>query len=157
MSSNDPYEAVNDALREAAALERVPDDVVAAARATFTWRTIDAELAALAFDSIDAGELVGARGDSGVRSLSFEYGALAIELEVSTATRGPVTIQGQVAPGEPATIEVQHADHAAPFSAQLRSNGRFEATGVPAGSIRLMVRFAPGDGPAMLLTEWVTL
>ena len=43
--------------------EPVPADVVAAAKATFTWRTIDAELAALTFDSVaDADALAGVRG-----------------------------------------------------------------------------------------------
>jgi hypothetical protein len=157
MSSIDPTDPAVTALREAIALESVPSEVIAAARASFTWRTIDAELAALSFDSLDAGDLVGARSSGGPRSLSFEYGAVSIEVELPERSATSLTIEGQVAPGEPAVVEVHHADHVEPFAAELGTNGRFSVAGVPAGAIRLMVRFAVGVGPAMLLTEWVTV
>ena len=53
--------------RAVQAIEPVPADVVAAAKASFTWRTIDAELAELTFDSVaDTDALVGrARGPAG--------------------------------------------------------------------------------------------
>jgi hypothetical protein len=157
MSSHDPTDPAVAALREAIALESVPPEVIAAARASFSWRTIDAELAALSFDSRDAADLVGARSAGGPRSLSFEYGALSIEVEVPERSSTSLTIEGQVAPGEPAVVEVHHADHLDSFVAELRGNGRFSVAGVPSGAIRLMVRFAVGAGPAMLLTEWVTV
>ena len=46
----------DDLLRElgrvVTAADPVPPEVIAAAKASFTWRTIDAELAELAFDSL---------------------------------------------------------------------------------------------------------
>ena len=53
-------EVLRRALAEA---DEVPTEVVAAARAAWTWRTIDAELAALVHDStLDDQELAGVRG-----------------------------------------------------------------------------------------------
>ena len=61
-----------------------PDVWSAAARAAWTWRTIDAELAALVHDStLDDQELVGVRGAATVRALSFAAGEHMIEVEVS--------------------------------------------------------------------------
>lgn len=52
----------------------VPAGVVEAAKAVYTWRTLDAQLAALAYDSAKSGEsLIGVRGGSAQpRSLAFE-------------------------------------------------------------------------------------
>ena len=66
-------------------LDPVPQLLDEAARAAFTWRTVDAELAELMRDSAEAprrrrGLLV--RGGSGPRQLSFESPRLGIELEV---------------------------------------------------------------------------
>ena len=58
---------VGRALRTA---EPVPDRVVAGARAAWTWRTIDQELAELVFDS--AVELTGVRSEDTARQLTFQ-------------------------------------------------------------------------------------
>ena len=59
-------ELVGRALRTA---EPVPDRVIAGARAAWTWRTIDEELAELVFDS--AVELTGVRSEDTARQLTF--------------------------------------------------------------------------------------
>ena len=51
------------------AAEPVPDHVIAGARAAWTWRTIDQELAELVFDS--AFELTGVRSEDTARQLTF--------------------------------------------------------------------------------------
>ena len=55
----------------------VPERVLAAARGSFTWRTIDAELAALVYDSaLDAERLTAVRSADTVRLLTFETAEL---------------------------------------------------------------------------------
>src|SRR5258705_49296 len=70
-------------------MDPVPQLLSDGARAAFTWRTVDAELAELMRDSAEAEEEAGSlvRGGHGPRQLSFESPRLGIELEV-TAT-GP--------------------------------------------------------------------
>ena len=144
------------ALRAAIATDPVPPELLAAAKASLTWRTIDAELAALAFDSAESGELVGARGVvTGPRALSFETGHASIELELDGGG-STFDLVGQVSPAVIERIEVQHAQ-AGPIPGRLGDHGRFDVSGVPAGPIRLLVGFAGTDGPAMLITEWVTV
>ena len=74
MSDDD---ALMDELRAVLAPDPVPAAVLAAARATFTWRSVDEELAQLLSDSADLA-LTGVRG-AGDRRLSFEAPQLVIE------------------------------------------------------------------------------
>src|SRR5262245_16021611 len=79
---HDRSEDLLDALRDALRLtDAVPAEVVSAAKESFTWRTIDAELAALSYDSVLTGELAGTRGQLDTRTLSFEFGPLTVEVE----------------------------------------------------------------------------
>jgi hypothetical protein len=67
---------------------RAPREVTEAAKGLFTWRTIDAELAALSYDSlVDAEEGV-VRGAAGPRALVFEAGDVEIEVEVAPGRDG---------------------------------------------------------------------
>ncbi len=154
---HDRSEALLDALRAAlTTTDAVPDEVVAAAKASFTWRTIDAELAELSYDSLLAGELAGTRGGAETRTLSFEFGAVGIEIEVETD--GPSRrLVGQIAPGVPESIEVHHVAGGEALVIAPDRHGRFSVDGVERGAVRLLLRFVAGEGPAMLLTEWVTI
>lgn len=149
----DPLER---ALREALAqLDPVPPHVVAAARAAYTWRTIDDELAALAFDSAADAELAGVRG-SGPRALTFEVGEVVIDVEVveTADLRG---VRGQVA-GLAAplpVLELQTPDRSMPLA--LDDLGRFAAADVPPGPVRLRCTFATDTGRPPVSTEWVVL
>ena len=66
VSDDDLLELVGRALRAA---DPVPDRVTDGARAAWTWRTIDQELAELVFDS--AAELTGVRSEDTARQLTF--------------------------------------------------------------------------------------
>ncbi len=86
----------------------VPEDVVAAARTLFTWRTVDAELASLTFDSLldDAPARTRASDDQ-PRLLAFRSGEVTIEMEVVADSRGRHLV-GQVFPVEPSRVSLRH-------------------------------------------------
>ena len=75
---DDPvFDELKTALHEA---DSVPDDVLQAAKDSFTWRTVDAELAELVFDSA-LEELSGVRSGATVdRQLTFRTDEFEIEM-----------------------------------------------------------------------------
>ena len=79
-----------------------------AARASLTWRRIDAELAALAFDSAVDQPVSAVRSAGGPRQLTFEAPGLNIEVEVS-ARRDQAPVDRQLTPPQPARIDIRHA------------------------------------------------
>ena len=95
-------------LRQAAArFDPVPPALLQAAAGAFSWRTIDAELAELTFDSlVDQDELALVRGPAQRRLLSFQAGGLAIDLEVTSASSGRELV-GQLAPPQQASVEIR--------------------------------------------------
>jgi len=131
----------------------VPERVLAAARGTFTWRTIDAELAELAYDSaVDAERLLAVRSADTIRLLTFETSELTIELEVA-AEGDHRRILGQLAPAAVGTIELRHVGGL--LQLQTDELGRFTADDVEPGPVSLRWR---GDEPgAAVTTEWVTI
>jgi len=137
--------------------EVVPDDVLEAAKGAYAWRTIDAELAALTFDSVaDADALVGVRGRGGPRALTFEHDDVVVEVEVvEHGVRR--TLIGHVAPGPLASVEVQQAGQAEPRRQDADALGRFQVADLVAGPFRLLCRFAAGAPTSVMLTEWVTI
>ncbi|MGO8727963.1 MAG: hypothetical protein ACLQK8_14885 [Streptosporangiaceae bacterium] len=140
--------------RTAASLDPVPPELLRAAADAFTWRTVDAELAELVYDSlVDEDALALVRGGSDRRLLSFEAGGLSIDLEVSTAGAAR-ELTGQLAPPQRASIEIRAG------SGRVRTDadelGRFRATSVPAGPMSLRCQLAAaGTGPA-IVTDWIS-
>ena len=82
----------------------VPDTVVSHAKSAFTWLTIDAELAALADDSLLAGPAV--RSAATARSLTFECATGVVVLEVSDQGEDERRLLGQT--DRPADLQVLH-------------------------------------------------
>lgn len=146
-------ELVEDLRRIGQGRDPVPPNVVAGAKALFTWRTIDAELAELTFDSVETGEVVGVRGADTIRLLTFESSSLTVELEVHP-TGDRRRLVGQLVPASSAIVEVQHGGGTAEVGADAL--GRFALDGVAAGPVRLDVRAADQPGPAVS-TSWVTI
>jgi hypothetical protein len=137
--------------------EAVPPEVTAAAKASFTWRTIDAELASLTFDSgSEAAELAGVRGGDGPRALTFEYEDVVVEVEVDDAADGR-TVVGQIDPPTVEWIEVHQAASGEPLRLEADDRGRFRARGIGTGPFRLLCRFRAGARFPMLLTDWVSI
>lgn len=76
-----------------------PAEVTAAAKELFTWRTVDAELAALTFDSLLDDEPAAVRSTAvEPRLLTFEADGIAVELEVETDPDAGRRLVGQVVP-----------------------------------------------------------
>src|SRR5580700_7976020 len=105
--------ALEAGLRDAAArFDPVPAELIQAAVAAFSWRTADAELAALAFDSLldQAGDAL-VRSAGGPRLLAFQAGQLTIEVEV-TGTGSSRELVGQLIPAQRAGLEIRHGTRA---------------------------------------------
>jgi hypothetical protein len=159
MNAGGPQEAdeqLLDLIREATSVEdAVPDQVVEAAREAWTWRTVDAELAALLHDStVDDGALAGVRGPGAVRALSFGAGDHMIEVEIGE-DGDRRRLVGQVMPA-PAlgerTIVVDRIDGPS-LELELDELGRFGVDRLPPGLVRLRTMGVDGR----VVTEWVAI
>lgn len=133
------------------ATDPIPEAVVAAAKATFTWRTIDAELASLVFDSATE-ELAGVRRADSTRQMTFRTPGVEIELVVMSETSRRVV--GQLVPPQAAEVILHHEDDER--TAQSDSLGRFAFHDVPSGSIRLTCVLKDESG-AVVQTEWTII
>jgi hypothetical protein len=132
-------------------LDPVPARLIGGAVEMFGWRTIDAELAALAFDSADAQAAAAVRGSDQPRLLTFGAGELSVELEL-TDTAAERRISGQLIPGQAADIEIRFGGQQ--YAATADALGRFELTAAGSGPISLRFRLAdPASRP--VVTEWV--
>lgn len=119
--------------------------MAAAAEAAFSWRTIDAELAALTYDSMaDEAALVRDAGTTS-RQLVFEGEALGVELEHT-----PDGLVGQLVP--PASGSVTLLGPAGELaSAEADELGLFRFDEAPRGPVRLRCVTEGAD----ILTDWV--
>jgi hypothetical protein len=144
VSDDELLALVGRALRTA---DPVPDHVVHGARAAWTWRTIDEELAELVFDS--AAELTGVRSEDTARQLTFR--APGMEIEVMIVDEASRRIVGQLVPPGAFTIRVLAGDEE--HEATTDRLGRFAFDAVTPGPVRLAVTDA--DGTHVVTTEWV--
>jgi hypothetical protein len=139
--------AVKEALREQS---DVPASFVDAGVASYAWHNIDAELAALTYDS-SQDMLAGAstRAEPAeLRNLTFDANHLTIELEIISDR-----LHGQVIPPERGTVELRREDGSV-ATAEINDVGYFTATPVPTGTFRL---YCNTDSGVAVLTDWITL
>jgi hypothetical protein len=140
---------LGDAVRGAA---DVPPGFVAAGKAAFTWRNVDAELAQLQYDSASAPASTTTRSQaSRPRALTFSTGELTIELELTGEG-----LLGQLVPPQRGQVQVQTrtgATTTVQATVQVDEVGWFAVRPVPAAMLRLRVEVA-GHDP--VLTEWIT-
>jgi hypothetical protein len=146
-----PDEGLLDELRELFDRSPPPDRVVEAAKASYTWRTVDAELAELTSDSLVDQPAVLTRGPSDPRALTFEARDLTIEVEVIVSGRQR-RLLGQLDPAQPARIEVSQAGTT--ITVEADAAGRFSVPGLEPRPARLCCRL-PGRG--FVCTVWVLL
>jgi hypothetical protein len=148
-------EALLEELRAAARrFDPPPPPVLEAARASLTWRTVDAELAALRFDSVVDQALAAVRSAEGPRLLTFAAPGLDIEVEVSPI--GPRRqLVGQLVPAQAARIDVRHAGGVT--TVQADQLGRFGVEAVSAGPVSLRCHLATEPPTPPVVTEWISL
>ncbi|GAA2894438.1 hypothetical protein GCM10010517_59130 [Streptosporangium fragile] len=135
-------------LRRAGGLfDPVPSDLLQTAVEAFALRTLDAELAELAFDSLT--EPARVRGEERPRMLTFHAPGLTVDLEI-TGGGADGRVVGQLIPPQAARIELLGRQPAALTADDL---GRFVCEVVPTGPFSLRCRLAG----AVVATEWVTV
>lgn len=135
------------------AVDPVPPEVLAVAYGALAWRDVDADLAALVADTADADDrLTGVREGGGARLVTFEVGGLVIEVEVAEtgATR---RLLGQVIPAATTSLVVETPADA--IEVDVDPLGRFSATGVSHGPVRLVCDLRDGD--QHVVTSWITI
>lgn len=119
-----------------------PPSVLAALRELFTWRTVDAELAAMVYDSLLDAAPARTRAAAQPRILVFEAGGLTIEVEVDARPSGR-RLLGQLVPGQAAELELRCDGD--PIAATADELGRFTMP-LPAASQRVSLRCRLRDG-----------
>ena len=142
-----------------ARLDPMPPESLDQARRAFCWRTVDAELAELSFDSlVDPGLALAVRSaaDPGSELRMLGFGAvvdgddLSIDVEVESSPAG-IGLVGQLWPPGAATVEIQTGSGDAAMVA-VDELGRFVVEPVPPGPVRLSV---PHHG-RVVNTAWVS-
>ena len=123
----------------------VPDRLVDSAKAAFSWRTIDEELAQLQFDSLADSEVLVRSADTAVH-LAFATSKAGINVEI-----GDDALTGQVVPPAIAVrILMQSGEQ---IEVPCDELGQFTIARPTSGPIRLIAVFDDGD----VMTEWFTL
>jgi hypothetical protein len=146
VSDDELLELVARALRTA---DPVPDPVIEGARAAWTWRTIDEELAELVFDS--AVETTGVRSEDSARQLTFR--SPGVEIEVMIVDEASRRLVGELIPPSVVTIRLLAADGEREVTTDRL--GRFSFDAVAPGPVRLVVTDA--EGTLVVTTEWTLL
>ncbi len=129
-----------------------PPGLVEASKQLWTWRTIDAELAALGHDSLVDEPAPALRSAEQQRLVTFETPRLTIEVEVADGSGGRRLV-GQLDPPGPAELELRTVDGPIPGSAD--ELGRFVIV-LPAARQRASLRCVLPDGSAVE-TAWLVL
>lgn len=141
------FGALDDALRAARA---VPRNFVETGKAAYTWHDVDAELAALIYDSaLDEERMAVSRAEPApLRALTYASTELTIELEVTDGA-----LLGQLVPPGPGEVEVV-VQRGQGTTVPVDEVGCFVVRPIPSGPFRLRCRTA--DHPSVA-TDWTTL
>ena len=132
------------------AADPVPTDVTDFAKAALGWRTIEAELAAISYDSSTEETPAGVRSTATAHMLSFQAGEWTIDIEYQSSTGRLI---GQIEPAREATVELHFAGGTVITEAD--DLGRFAFDGILPGPISLVFR-TPGD-IEVVKTEWTVI
>jgi hypothetical protein len=131
----------------------VPNLVHDAARAAFTMRDLDAELAVLVADSaVDDPAVITRSLVSDVRMLSFECADVTVELDVDTDPMTHLVRLRGLAVGATGDVVIVRTDSRTPTP--LDVDGRFDTPEIPAGPVRLELTTPDGR---RVTTSWVSV
>lgn len=145
--------ALREDLRSAGELDQVSTEAMAAAKAGFLWRTIDAELAELVADSAEDDKvLAGVRSTATVRMLMFRSPALTVEVEV-LEVGDRCRLIGQLVPAQAGRIAVRHGGGTQTVAAD--EHGRFSVDDLLPGPVSLHCSALAET--AAITTDWVVL
>ena len=108
-----------------------PADAVDLVKNAFAWRTVDAELLELSFDS--SLEPAGVRDPDATRTLELTTEAMSVVIEIGTDGR----VTGQLVPGTEGTAELQGLSRT--ITAPIAPDGRFTFDEALTGAVRLRV------------------
>ncbi len=122
----------------------MPSRLADVALAAFSFRTLDAELAELTFDSLAEGAPA-VRGE-GPRVLTFTGGGVTIEVELAEGR-----LLGQLLPAGPPEVEVRFTGRTLLVAADRL--GRFAVASLDAGPVSLRCRLASGRA---VVTDWIS-
>ncbi|HEX8861761.1 MAG TPA: hypothetical protein VGC06_22195 [Actinomycetes bacterium] len=140
-----------EALGEALRVGPVPENLVEAAKRAYAAHDIDAQFAALIYDSAehDQAELVATRSEpASLRAMSFSSGGLTIEIEITDDA-----ILGQLLPPGAGVVNVQLAKGEG-VTVPVDDAGGFMVRPIPSSSFRLHCRTIAGISA---LTDWIAL
>jgi hypothetical protein len=137
-------------------LRRIADDVDAApelvsesARAAFSTRRLDDELAELLHDSDLTPSQGVRRAQPGPRLLSFEVGDVSLEIQVDEA-QGRLAVRG-IAVGTVGDAEIETTTTGS-RTAAIDDRGWFRIDDLPSGPLRVRVHTADGQA---VTTGWI--
>ncbi|MFB9876314.1 hypothetical protein ACFFMN_00090 [Planobispora siamensis] len=140
-------ELENQLRRAAEIFDPLPSGALQSAIDAYALHTLEAELAELAFDSLE--RAAGVRGPGRPRLLTFRSPPVTIELEISVSG-GTGHIIGRLLPPQPARIEI-HGRR--PMVLTADPLGRFSGEHLPTGAFSLRCRL-----PSLVVaTEWITI
>lgn len=135
-------------------VDPVPARVLDAARGSFAWRTIDAELAEIAYDSAADADAAALVRSSGRRLLTFDAPGVSVELEV-LASPPERRLVGQLVPPRRATIEIRHPGGT--VTLETDELGRFTAERVEHGPVSLVCRIHDATPAGRIVTDWLVI
>ena len=132
----------------------LPPKLEAAARAAFSWRTIDAELAELTHDTLlDDDRLALVRSGDTPRLLTFDGDGLSAEVEATEVGRRR-RLAGQLVPPQAAEVEVAHPG--GQTRVEVDETGCFLVNDVQPGPVRLRCRTRTA-GERIFQTPWTVI
>ena len=117
-----------------------------AARGAFAWRTVDAELMELTYDSLDSPSAVRGMVDALPRALSFTSSFATLDVELDGDR-----VRGHVVPAAVVTVLMSNAAGAT-LAVESDEDGMFVLPGTLPGPVRFSLE---GEGAGT--TPWVTL
>jgi hypothetical protein len=141
-------------LGEALSVGDVPASLVETGKQAFSWQDLDAELAALTYDSATdrMPALAGTRADDLARLRQLTYRATRTGLEIELAVTEDAIV-GQLWPHQPGTVEVQFRRGNSIICTANQAGG-FVIRPIPSTPFRLHCQTPAG---VSVITEWVTL
>lgn len=129
-----------------------PEALLAAARAAYSWRTLDTDLCRPSYDSLLDDSLSSTRGGAAEsRLLRFSAGEVALDVEVTVDGDGRGLV-GQVTPAARAEITVRQGT-GEELSVRTDELGRFVVDGVSRGPVS--IHCAVSSPAASLYTDWL--